>query len=72
MIHYGVTKSAQIALARGIAESVAGTGITVNSVLPGPTKSRGVVDFVAALSKDPARDSRSLRPSSSKRCGRPR
>ncbi len=52
MIHYGVTKSAQISLARGIAETVAGTGITVNSVLPGPTKSRGVVDFVSALSKD--------------------
>ncbi len=51
MIHYGVTKSAQISLARGLAEAVAGTGITVNSVLPGPTKSRGVVDFVAALSK---------------------
>ena len=52
MIHYGVTKSAQISLARGIAEAVAGTGITVNSVLPGPTKSRGVVDFVATLSKN--------------------
>jgi NAD(P)-dependent dehydrogenase (short-subunit alcohol dehydrogenase family) len=51
MIHYGVTKAAQVAVARGIAESVAGTGITVNSVLPGPTKSRGVVDFVGALSK---------------------
>jgi NAD(P)-dependent dehydrogenase (short-subunit alcohol dehydrogenase family) len=49
MVHYGVTKAAQIAVARGIAESVAGTGITVNSVLPGPTKSRGIVDFVAAL-----------------------
>jgi NAD(P)-dependent dehydrogenase (short-subunit alcohol dehydrogenase family) len=49
MIHYGVTKTAQIAVARGLAEAVAGTGITVNSVLPGPTKSRGVVDFVAAL-----------------------
>jgi NAD(P)-dependent dehydrogenase (short-subunit alcohol dehydrogenase family) len=41
MIHYGVTKTAQIALARGIAESVAGTGITVNSVLPGPTPTTG-------------------------------
>ncbi|MGB9389126.1 MAG: SDR family oxidoreductase [Xanthobacteraceae bacterium] len=51
MIHYGVTKTAQIALARGLAEAVAGTGITVNSVLPGPTKSRGVVDFVDALSQ---------------------
>ena len=51
MIHYGVTKTAQIALARGLAEAVAGTGITVNSVLPGPTKSRGVVDFVDTLAK---------------------
>ena len=51
MIHYGVTKTAQIALARGLAEEVAGTGINVNSVLPGPTKSRGVVDFVRALTQ---------------------
>jgi NAD(P)-dependent dehydrogenase (short-subunit alcohol dehydrogenase family) len=51
MIHYGMTKTAQIAVARGLAEAVAGTGITVNSVLPGPTKSRGVVDFVDALAK---------------------
>jgi NAD(P)-dependent dehydrogenase (short-subunit alcohol dehydrogenase family) len=51
MIHYGVTKTAQIAVARGLAEAVAGTGITVNSVLPGPTKSRGVVDFVGALTQ---------------------
>ena len=51
MIHYGVTKTAQIAVARGIAEAVAGTGITVNSVLPGPTRSRGADDFVEALSK---------------------
>lgn len=51
MIHYGMTKTAQIAVARGLAESLAGTGITVNSVLPGPTKSRGVGDFVDALAK---------------------
>ena len=51
MVHYGMTKTAQLAVARGIAESVAGTGITVNSVLPGPTKSRGVGDFVGALAK---------------------
>jgi len=51
MIHYGVTKTAQIAVARGIAETVAGTGITVNTVLPGPTRSRGVGDFVDAMSK---------------------
>jgi NAD(P)-dependent dehydrogenase (short-subunit alcohol dehydrogenase family) len=49
MIHYGVTKAAQIALARGLAEDVAGTGITVNSVLPGPTRSRGVTDFLKGL-----------------------
>ncbi|NJN47740.1 MAG: SDR family oxidoreductase, partial [Candidatus Competibacteraceae bacterium] len=49
MIHYGMTKTAQLAVSRGIAESVAGTGITVNCVLPGPTKSRGVGDFVEQL-----------------------
>lgn len=52
MIHYGMTKSAQIAIARGLAESVAGTGITVNSVLPGPTRSRGVIDFVGQIAKE--------------------
>ncbi|MBU0601070.1 MAG: SDR family oxidoreductase [Gammaproteobacteria bacterium] len=52
MIHYGMTKSAQIAIARGLAESVAGTGITVNSVLPGPTRSRGVGDFVQAMADE--------------------
>ena len=51
MIHYGMTKTAQLAVSRGLAEAVAGTGITVNSVLPGPTKSRGVNDFVDALAK---------------------
>jgi NAD(P)-dependent dehydrogenase (short-subunit alcohol dehydrogenase family) len=49
MIHYGVTKTAQIAVARGLAESLAGTNVTVNSVLPGPTASEGVVGFVANL-----------------------
>ncbi len=49
MVHYGMTKTAQISIARGLAEAVAGTGITVNSVLPGPTESRGIVDFVGAL-----------------------
>lgn len=51
MIHYGMTKSAQISVARGLAEHLAGTGITVNSVLPGPTKTPGVVDFVTDLAK---------------------
>ena len=51
MIHYGVTKTAQIAVARGLAEHLVGTGITVNSILPGPTRSRGVGDFVESLAK---------------------
>ena len=51
MIHYGMTKTAQLAVSRGLAEAVAGTGITVNSILPGPTKSRGVSEFVGSLAK---------------------
>lgn len=51
MVHYGMTKTAQIAVARGIAESVAGTGITVNSVLAGPTASEGVGEFVEAMAR---------------------
>ncbi|ARP79749.1 oxidoreductase [Bordetella genomosp. 8] len=50
MIHYGMTKTAQLAISRGLAESCAGTGVTVNSVLPGPTKSEGVSEFVEKLS----------------------
>jgi NAD(P)-dependent dehydrogenase (short-subunit alcohol dehydrogenase family) len=49
MIHYGVTKTAQIAVARGLAERCRGTGVTVNSVLPGPTRSEGVATFVTNL-----------------------
>ncbi|MCP3103370.1 SDR family oxidoreductase [Myxococcus sp. K15C18031901] len=51
MIHYGVTKTAQIALARGIAEGLQGTNITVNSILPGPTRSEGVEVFLADLAR---------------------
>ena len=51
MIHYGMTKTAQLAVSRGLAEALAGTGITVNCVLPGPTRSRGVETFVDALAK---------------------
>jgi NAD(P)-dependent dehydrogenase (short-subunit alcohol dehydrogenase family) len=51
MIHYGMTKTAQLAVSRGLAEAVAGSGITVNSILPGPTRSRGVGDFVDAIAK---------------------
>jgi NAD(P)-dependent dehydrogenase (short-subunit alcohol dehydrogenase family) len=51
MVHYGTTKTAQVAVARGIAESVAGTGVTVNSILPGPTGSEGVGGFAEAMAK---------------------
>jgi NAD(P)-dependent dehydrogenase (short-subunit alcohol dehydrogenase family) len=51
MIHYGMTKTAQLAIARGLAETVAGTGITVNSVLPGPTRSEGVEVFVQQMAQ---------------------
>ncbi len=51
MIHYGMTKTAQIAVSRGLAELTKGSGVTVNSVLPGPTKSKGVGSFIENLAK---------------------
>ena len=51
MIHYGVTKTMQVALARGLAETTSGTGVTVNSVLAGPTRSEGVEEFIASMAK---------------------
>lgn len=51
MIHYGMTKTAQLAVARGLAELTRGTAVTVNSVLPGPTMSEGVETFVKDLAK---------------------
>ncbi len=51
MIHYGMTKTAQIAVSRGLAELTKGTQVTVNSILPGPTKSKGVETFIEDLSK---------------------
>jgi NAD(P)-dependent dehydrogenase (short-subunit alcohol dehydrogenase family) len=51
MIHYGITKTMQIALARGLAETTVGTAVTVNSVLPGPTRSEGVGQFVKDLAR---------------------
>jgi NAD(P)-dependent dehydrogenase (short-subunit alcohol dehydrogenase family) len=56
MIHYGVTKTAQIAVARGLAETLTGTGVTVNSVLPGPTASEGVGSFVSQLAANQGKD----------------
>jgi NAD(P)-dependent dehydrogenase (short-subunit alcohol dehydrogenase family) len=60
MVHYGMTKTAQVAVARGIAESVAGTGVTVNSILPGPTESEGVVNFVEAIAKQQNKSKRAI------------
>jgi NAD(P)-dependent dehydrogenase (short-subunit alcohol dehydrogenase family) len=52
MIHYGMTKSAQLSIARGLAELTKGTNVTVNSILPGPTLSEGVGSFIDQLAKD--------------------
>jgi NAD(P)-dependent dehydrogenase (short-subunit alcohol dehydrogenase family) len=49
MIHYGTTKTAQLAIARGLAEQTRGTGVTVNSVMPGPTRSEGIVEFIRSV-----------------------
>jgi len=72
MIHYGVTKTAQLAISRGLAEALAGTAITVNSILPGPTKSRGVGEFVDTLAQARACRLPPSRRSSSRRCDPPR
>lgn len=52
MVHYGMTKSAQLAVSRGLAQSCAGTGVTVNAVLPGPTRSEGVAEFFRKLAAE--------------------
>ena len=53
MVHYGMTKSAQLAVARGMAQQTKGTGVTVNSVLPGPTRAAGILDFLKSVSSNP-------------------
>ena len=60
MIHYGMTKTAQLAVARGLAETLAGTGVTVNSVLPGPTASEGVGEFVAQMAAERGLDAAAI------------
>ncbi|RYZ76646.1 MAG: SDR family oxidoreductase [Proteobacteria bacterium] len=55
MIHYGMSKTAQLSVSRGLAETLVGTGVTVNSVLPGPTKSEGVARFVQELADQQGR-----------------
>lgn len=52
MIHYGMTKTAQISVARGLAELTTSTGVTVNTILPGPTASEGVSEFMKAVAKE--------------------
>jgi NAD(P)-dependent dehydrogenase (short-subunit alcohol dehydrogenase family) len=72
MIHYGVTKTMQVALARGLAETTIGTAVTVNSVLVGPTRSEGVEKFIDDMAKSRGVDAgqiekdffRNVRPSS--------
>jgi NAD(P)-dependent dehydrogenase (short-subunit alcohol dehydrogenase family) len=56
MIHYGMTKTAQLAISRGLAETTAGTRVTVNAILPGPTASEGVGEFVERLAKEQSTD----------------
>jgi len=72
MIHYGMTKTAQLAISRGLAELTKGTQVTVNTVAPGPTASEGVIDFVKTMAKSHGQDEKafeeeffkSVRPSS--------
>ncbi len=52
MVHYGMTKAAQLSVARGLAETCIGSGVTVNSVLPGPTRTEGVATFFGQLARD--------------------
>lgn len=53
MVHYGMTKAAQLAVARGMAQQTKGTGVTVNSVLPGPTRAAAIADFLKSVSTNP-------------------
>lgn len=53
MVHYGMTKSAQLAVSRGLAERTKGTAVTVNTILPGPTRSEGIVEFLEKMSSTP-------------------
>ena len=60
MIHYGMTKTAQLAVAHGLAETTIGTGVTVNSVLAGPTASEGVATFVTQMAEAHGTDFQSM------------
>lgn len=52
MVHYGVTKTAQLAVSRGLAETLAATGVTVNAILPGPTRSEGLGNMIARVANE--------------------
>jgi NAD(P)-dependent dehydrogenase (short-subunit alcohol dehydrogenase family) len=52
MVHYGMTKTAQLAISRGLAETVPGSGVTVNAVLPGPTRSEGALVFLEQIAQE--------------------
>ena len=52
MIHYGTTKTAQLGVARGLAQQTSGTNVTVNSVIPGSTRSEGAEKFISDLAKE--------------------
>lgn len=54
MIHYAMTKTAQLTIARGLAELTKGTKVTVNSVLPGPTRADGIESFLRGQASDPS------------------
>ena len=71
MMHYGMTKTAQLAVSRGLAALTKGTKVTVNSVLPGPTRSEGIVDFLKSVASDPAAPPNRSKPNSSPRTVRP-
>jgi NAD(P)-dependent dehydrogenase (short-subunit alcohol dehydrogenase family) len=60
MIHYGMTKTAQLAISRGLAETTKGTRVTVNSVLPGPTRSANIMEFLRSVSEDPEASEQAL------------
>ncbi len=62
MIHYGTTKTAQLAIARGLAAQTKGTGVTVNSVMPGPTRSEGIVGFIRSTAADKTASDEALEP----------
>ena len=60
MIHYGMTKTAQLAISRGLAELTKGTQVTVNTVAPGPTASEGVIDFVKGVAASQGKDQEAI------------